>query len=71
MNDFKRMKILENSRSDSKRYCKFCGHSIVFPKTSRADKTICSHCGHYIFKTDEIEFKERLKSAKNKLKVLT
>lgn len=68
MNDFKRMKILENDRSNNKRYCKHCGHSIVFPKISKAQKTICSHCGYYIFKDDKIEFLERLKSAENKLK---
>ena len=68
MNDFKKMKKLEDDRANHKRYCKHCGHSIVFPKTSKTPKTICSHCGHYIFKNDKIEFLEKLKTAENKIK---
>ncbi len=55
------MMLLENDRAKYKRYCKKCGHSIVFPKSSKVDKTICSHCGNYIFKNDLIEFKYKLK----------
>ena len=60
MNDLKKMQILENDRARDKRYCK-CGHSVVFPKTSKTDKMICSFCGKYIFKNDLLEFEYRIK----------
>ena len=66
MNDFKRMQILEMDRTRDKRYCK-CGHSVVFPKISKANKKICSCCGRYIFKTDLLEFKYRLKEKERKM----
>lgn len=33
--------------------CK-CSHVIIMPK---ADRTICSHCGSYVYRTPQIEFK--------------
>ena len=60
LSEFEKEKILENDRSKHKRYCK-CGHSIIFPKNSKTDKTICSYCGCYIFKNDLLEFEYRLK----------
>lgn len=59
MNDFKKMQILEDDRAASKRYCK-CGHSIIFPPNSKATKTICSWCGHWIYKSDLEEFKDKI-----------
>lgn len=67
MNKFKRDLIIEKDRAKYRRYCK-CGHSIIFPKSCKSNKTICSYCGHYIFKNDKIEFEERLKSAAKKIK---
>lgn len=66
INDFKEMQILESDRSNSKRYCR-CGHSIVFPKTSKKDKIICRHCGSYVFKNDLLEFKYRLEERAKKM----
>lgn len=40
-------------------YCK-CGHSIIMPKY--LDKRLCDWCGHWVYRTKEIEFKEKLKS---------
>lgn len=60
------MQKLEEVRSQNKRYCK-CGHSLVFPKTSKADKTICTHCGRYIFKNDLLEFEYRVKEKSKRI----
>lgn len=59
MSDFKKMTLLEKERSKYKRYCK-CGHSQVFPPTSKKDKIICTWCGNYIYKNDYEEFKSNL-----------
>ena len=37
--------------------CK-CSHSILIPK---ADRTICSHCGRWVYRTPQIEFKYKIK----------
>ena len=37
--------------------CK-CGHSMFMPYGT--DKKICSHCGNYVYRTKECEFKEKL-----------
>ena len=60
MGDFMRMIKLEKDRAKYKRYCK-CGHSIIFPPTSKANKTICSWCGNYIYKNDYEEFEDNIK----------
>lgn len=60
MGDFKRMLKLENDRAKYKRYCR-CGHSIVFPTSSKTNKIICTWCGNYIYKNDHEEFKENIK----------
>ena len=44
-----------------KRWCKHCGHSIVFPPSAKRNKMICTHCGKYIYKNDTEEFKELIK----------
>ena len=41
-----------------KRYCKNCGHSQI---VINVDKTICTWCGHYIFRDDKAEFEYKLK----------
>ena len=55
---FKDVIRAENDRSNYKRYCS-CGHSIIFPPKSKVNKTICSWCGHWIYKNNFEEFKER------------
>ena len=37
--------------------CK-CSHTMTMTK---ADRTICSHCGRWVYRTPEIEFKYKLK----------
>ena len=37
--------------------CK-CGHSVIL---TNVDRAICSWCGHYVYKTPQIEFKYKLK----------
>lgn len=51
-----------NSLAKCKVKCK-CGHSIVMPK---ADRTICSHCGHWIYRTPAIEFRYKMKERMKK-----
>lgn len=64
MNEYKKMVILDKERAKYRRYCEHCGHSIVFPPTSKRDKLICSHCGYYVYKNDLIKFKDSLLSGK-------
>lgn len=47
-------------------YCPNCGHSTTMPVF--LDKKICSHCGHIIYRTKEIEFKDKLNKARIKEK---
>lgn len=42
-------------------YCPTCGHSNTMP--IQLDKKICSWCGNLVYRTEEIEFKEKLKKA--------
>ena len=53
-------KKTEAERTKYKVYCK-CGHSIIFTPTAKTNKTICSHCGHYIYKDEKDKFKELMK----------
>lgn len=42
--------------------CKHCGHSILPTK----DRTLCTYCGHWIYKNDKVEFKYKtLEKIKN------
>lgn len=58
---YKAMVLLDTERAKYRRYCKNCGHSVIIPKTSKANKVICTWCGYYIFKNDFEEFKEKIK----------
>ena len=42
-------------------HCPNCGHSILM--TSRKNFRICNWCGSKVYRTKEIEFKEKLKLA--------
>lgn len=46
-------KKLENERAKFKVKCK-CGHVIVL---TFAERTICSHCNHWVYKDKKAEFK--------------
>lgn len=48
----------DSERSKYKVYCRHCGHSIIFTPTVKTNKTICDHCGNYIYKNKKEEFKE-------------
>ena len=63
---FKEIVKAEKERANYKRYCD-CGHSIVFPTNSKTNKTICSWCGHWIYKNDLEEFKERYQIKKKEI----
>lgn len=62
MKDFKTMVLLDEDRAKHKRYC-YCGHSVVLPDNSKANKVLCTHCGRYIYKNKKEEFKDRLLSS--------
>ena len=36
--------------------CKFCGHTILPGK----DRGICTHCGHWCYKNEKVEFRYKL-----------
>lgn len=59
-------KKLEEERVKFRVYCS-CGHSLIFPKSSKANKIICSHCGHYIYKNDLEKFKDSLTKKKREV----
>ena len=62
-NSKKEFKKLEDIRTQYKAKCKRCGHTVVLNTT---DKTICNHCGYYIFKDAKTEFQYRMMEAKYK-----
>ncbi len=39
-------------------YCKKCGHTVLI---ANVDRIICSHCGHWVYKNDKIEFAYKMK----------
>lgn len=59
--NFKNLIKLEEEMSKQKRYCKHCGHSIIFTPSAKNTRTICTWCGHWIYKNDKEEFKAELK----------
>jgi len=69
MNRFKDDLAIEKDIAKHKKYCK-CGHSVVFPNNSKASKIICTHCGYYIYKNKEEEFKDRLFSSMQNKKII-
>lgn len=60
----KNIEKLDKSITDCTIKCK-CGHSIVI--TPRTEKTLCKHCGYYVFRNKEDEFKFRLKEMLNRV----
>ena len=61
----KEEKIFSHKISKYRVVCK-CSHTIIMPN---ADRKICSHCGNWVYRTPEIEFKyklqEKMKDNKN------
>ena len=46
--------------------CKNCGHKVVIPY--HIDKQICSWCKHYVFRSQQDEFRYRLECERKKVK---
>lgn len=53
---------LDNERSKFIVKCS-CGHTKTIVD---ADRTICSHCGHWIYKNKQVEFKYKIKEEMRK-----
>lgn len=49
---------LFNEYKKHRYYCRHCGHSVTI--YGFMDKTICSFCGWYVFRTPKDEFKFRM-----------
>ena len=68
------MELTLNFKEDTKRLKKYwehrvrckCSHTFVI---GNVDRALCSHCGNWVYKTPEIEFKyklqEKMKGKKN------
>lgn len=54
---YREIRRLEEERSKYKVQCK-CGTKTIM---TNADRTICRGCGHWIYRTKEIEFREKMK----------
>lgn len=52
-----KQEIIDSYYSNYKVKCK-CSHSVFMPYGT--DKAICNHCGNYVYKNKQIEFKEKL-----------
>ena len=55
---YRETRKLEEELSKYKIQCK-CGTKTVM---TDADRTICRGCGHWIYRTKQIEFKEKMKN---------
>lgn len=58
---FKEIDKYYNEISKQKYQCKKCGRKQIIP--AYVDKLVCSWCGHYVYKSDRDEFKDRLRGA--------
>lgn len=63
---FKELKILATKIGELKVQCKKCGHKEIFVKG--VERKLCSYCGNYIYKNNEIEFKYKLRESIRKKK---
>lgn len=57
--NFNEQQKLEEERAKFKVKCKHCGHIMVL---TFADRTICNHCGFYIYKDKQTEFRYKMKT---------
>ena len=53
---FEEQKKLDSQRTMMLTKCK-CGHTIAMPF---AERTICSYCGKWVYKSKQIEFKYKM-----------
>ena len=58
-----REEMIDSYLANYKVKCK-CGHSILMNR----DKKICNYCGRLVYRTKQIEFKEKLKGELRKWK---
>lgn len=56
-----KIQAYENGLAKVKYPCKCCGHKSVIPYW--VNRQMCSWCGHYVYKNDIDEFKDKLTSA--------
>lgn len=56
--NFNEMRKYADQISKATVYCK-CGHGSVF--SIQTDRIICSYCGHYVYRTPQLEFEYKLK----------
>lgn len=54
----KELEKLNTDRTENRKLCPNCGHSMLL---GRLDKKICDHCGFYVFKDNITEFHYRLR----------
>ena len=59
MLSYKDIEKLASQKTENRKLCKHCGHSVLVPK--RKDRIICSWCKNYVFKDDKTEFEYRMK----------
>lgn len=52
-----KQELFESELSKYKVKCK-CGHILIL---IRRNKAICTHCGHYVYKDKQEEFRDRMK----------
>ena len=57
------VKKLATAQTENRKLCKVCGHSRLL---GNQDRVICNHCGHWIFKDEETEFKYRMQEQRIK-----
>ena len=55
---YKNQKKLDDEIATLKVKCKHCGHTMPIVFT---DRTICTHCGYWVYKTPQLEFEYKLK----------
>lgn len=65
MLSYKELDQIYSNRTENRKLCPSCGHSILL---GRKDKKICTHCGCYVFKDQATEFNYRLKEKMIKAK---
>ena len=58
MLSYKELNKLSSTRTECRKLCPNCGHSMLL---GRKDKKICDHCGMYVFKDEITEFHYRLR----------
>lgn len=47
--------------SSHKKKCKYCGNPIFIIQSFDRNKTLCHNCGHFVYKNDIDEFRDKLK----------